>query len=253
MNKISKCASICSSLKIGNNNIIGKNVKIFENVSIGNNNKIYDNTIIYPNTKIGNNNIFLYRNKIGEIGVQSSFNTENFEFKYNGLEIGNNNFFHVDNIISNGYINKTIIGNNNKFLSEVYISHDNVIHDSVTFYPRVFSAGIVEYFNNSNIGANACIHQRCKIGNYSMIGMNSTITKNVFPFFIVINNKYIRINNKAIPDDFNINNYKEQLHKIIHYLYHNDNDNDNDCKLKQEINTLPKEILEIINNFLNKL
>jgi len=79
--------------------------------------------------------------------------------------------------------------------------------------------------------------------------MNSTITKNVFPFFIVINNKYIRINNKAIPDDFNINNYKEQLHNIIDHLYHNDND----CKLKQEINTLPKEILEIINNFLNKL
>ena len=106
MNKISKLAKICNTLNIGKNNIIGENVKIMENVIIGSNNKIYDNTIIYPNTIIGNNNIILSNNKIGEIGVQSKMNYENFEFKYNGLEIGNNNFFHVNNIIYNGFYKK---------------------------------------------------------------------------------------------------------------------------------------------------
>lgn len=54
-------------------------LKIMENVIIGNNNKIYDNTIIYPNTTIGNNNIFLNNNKIGELGVQSQVDYDNFK------------------------------------------------------------------------------------------------------------------------------------------------------------------------------
>ena len=139
MNQISKIASIPSCLKIGKNNIIGKNVKILENVIIGDNNKIYDDTIIYPNTKIGNNNIFLHRNKIGEIGVQSSFNTDNFEFKYNGLEIGNNNFFHVDNIVFNGYDNKTIIGDYNKILGA-----GSLLLNPLTEKPYLQKIGLIE-------------------------------------------------------------------------------------------------------------
>ena len=249
MNKISRCSSICSSLIIGKNNIIGKNVKIFENVTIGNNNKIYDNTIIYPNTKIGNNNIFLHRNKIGEIGVQSSFTTDNFEFKYNGLEIGNNNFFHVDNIIFNGYDKKTVIGNYNKILSESHIGHDTKIINNVILYPRCITGGHSTLLSNSVMGFNSTIQQRMVLGNYSMIGAGNNVSKNVFPFFIIINNKYIRTNNKAIPDDLNINNYKEQLDYIIDYIKRNNYD----CKIKKEINSLPLEISKIIIYFLGKL
>ena len=217
MNKISRCSSICSSLIIGKNNIIGKNVKIFENVTIGNNNKIYDNTIIYPNTKIGNNNIFLHRNKIGEIGVQSSFNTDNFEFKYNGLEIGNNNFFHVDNIIFNGYDKKTVIGNYNKILSESHIGHDTKIINNVILYPRCITGGHSTLLSNSVMGFNSTIQQRMVLGNYSMIGAGNNVSKNVFPFYIIVNNKYIRNNNKAIPVEFKIDNYKQQIDNIIDF------------------------------------
>ena len=66
----------------------------------------------------------------------------------------------------------------------------------------------------------AVIHQRLVIGQYSMIGANNTLTKNVFPYYININNKSTRLNTKKIDDI-----------TII----------ENDTKLK-----------EIYNNFLNK-
>jgi len=181
---------------IGNENQIDDDVIIEENVVIGNNNIIKNGTIIHKNTIIGNHNIILENNNLGSLAVIS--NHDYCDLKYNGLKIGNHNFFHINNIISSGFYNQTIIGDNNKLLSEIYISHDNIIHDHVTFYPRVFSAGIVEFFKYSNIGAGAYIQQRSKIGAFSMIGMNGVVTRNVMPFMINVNNKYLRVNDKQL-------------------------------------------------------
>lgn len=247
MNKISRLAKICNSLKIGKNNFIGENVKIMENVIIGSNNKIYDNTIIYPNTIIGDNNIILNNNKIGELGVQSNINYENFEFKYNGLEIGNNNFFHVNNIIFNGFTNKTLIGNNNKFLSEITIHHDSEIKNDIILYPRAMVAGFCKLLNNSVMGMNSTLQQRKVLGQYSMIGMNNPCSHNVFPFFIYFNNDYIRYNTHIIPEKFKINEYnlKEIIEKIKR-----DKFNEN---ILDEINQLPKIIKESIIDFYENL
>ena len=203
------------------------------------------NTIIYENTIIGDNNIILENNILGCLPVEA--NIEYNKMKCNGLIIGNNNFFHISNKISSGFYHKTIIKNNNKFLSDVYISHDNIIHNNITFYPRVFSAGLVKYFNYSNIGACACIHQHCKIGSYSMIGMNSTITKNVMPFFICINNKYTRLNKHVIPKNLNIDKYNTKLLKIISYI----KDTLIDENILKEIKDLPNEICEPILEIYN--
>ena len=247
MNQISKFAKICNSLTIGKNNLIGNNVKIMENVIIGNNNKIYDNTIIYPNTTIGNNNIFLNNNKIGELGVQSHINYDNFEFKYNGLIIGNNNFFHVNNIIFNGYENTTIIGDNNKFLSEVTIHHDTIIKNNVILYPRAMTAGFSKLLDNSVMGMNSSIQQRQVLGQYSIIGMNNPATHNIFPFFIYFNNQYVRYNTHKIPEDFEIN--KINLKRIINYI----KDNSFDQYIINEINNLPENIKEPILEFYDSL
>jgi UDP-N-acetylglucosamine acyltransferase len=193
------------------NNFIDSSVIIYDNVVIGNNNIIKANTIIYENTVIGNNNIILEYNILGCLPVEANIHYE--QIKSNGLIIGNNNFFHISNKISSGYYDKTIIGDNNKLLSDVYISHDNIIHNNITFYPRVFSAGIVEYFDNANIGAGAYIHQKCKVGSYSMIGMNCTITKNVLPFFVNINNKNFKLNKHKLPNG--ILEYSDLLNKIL--------------------------------------
>mgnify|MGYP003705855443 CR=1 FL=1 len=190
---------------IGKNNYIQSGVKLFDNIVIGDNNKIYDGTVIYPNTKIGNNNVILNNNILGEHPIVTNTANNNFEKKiFNGLEIGNNNFFHVSNLIFNGYVSKTIIGNNNKFLAEGHIGHDTNIHNNVVLYPRVITGGISTLMDYSTIGMQSSIQQNSVLGKYSMIGMGNIASHNVFPYFIYFNQKYLRLNNIKIPDNFNL-------------------------------------------------
>jgi acyl-[acyl carrier protein]--UDP-N-acetylglucosamine O-acyltransferase len=163
------------------------------------------------------------------------------------LEIGNNNFFHVNNIIFNGFTNKTLIGNNNKFLSEITIHHDSEIKNDIILYPRAMVAGFCKLLNNSVMGMNSTLQQRKVLGQYSMIGMNNPCSHNVFPFFIYFNNDYIRYNTHIIPEKFKINEYnlKEIVEKIK-----KDKFNEN---ILNEINELPKFIKETIIDFYENL
>ena len=243
MNKISKLSKFCRSLVIGKNNLIADNVKIMENVIIGDNNKIYDNTIIYPNTTIGNNNIFLNNNKIGELGIQSNVDYDNFEFKYNGLVIGDNNFFHVNNIIFNGYQNKTMIGDNNKILAENHIGHDTEIKNNVVLYPRCITGGGSKILSHSAMGFYSTIQQNSVLGSYSMIGAGNNVSHSVFPFFIYFNNQYIRYNTHIIPGEFEINQIN--LKEIINYVKKNSFDE----HIHKEITKLPENIKEHLLDF----
>lgn len=230
---------------IGINNFIDKNVIIHNDVVIGNNNKFYSGTIIYPNTKIGDNNIFLNNNIIGEFAVEAK---ETFiEKKFNGLEIGNNNYFHINNIIYNGYYEKTIIGNNNKFLSEVTIHHDNKIGNHVVLYPRACTAGLCTLMDYSTMGMNSSLQQKSVLGSFSMIGMGNIASHNIFPFYIYFNQKYQRFNKIKIPTDLNIDYYKNNIDEIILKLKNNFN-----TKIIDKYN-LSNNIKKYIIMFLNDI
>ncbi len=225
---------------IGKNNYISKKAIIYDNVKIGNNNKIYDDVIIYPNTIIGDNNIFFNGNIIGEYPVQSNGSFQDYDFtKTYGVIIGNNNFFHIKNIVFCGTEVNTTIGNNNKILCDCHINHDCFIGDNVTMYPRSTLCGFVKCLNNSNIGGAAFIHQKKIIGQYSMIGANNFVGKNVFPYYIFINNKCTRLNTLKIP-----NYIKENEIMILNLM--------NDYYKKRDIDTikLPIEIKYDLDIFL---
>ena len=149
----------------------------------------------------------------------------------------------MSNIIFSGIDDKTFIGNNNKFLAENHIAHDVKVFNNVTFYPRCIPGGYSVYLDYSNIGMSAIIHQKTVVGQYSMIGANSTITKNVFPFYININNKLHRLNEKKIPDG--VKKYDDILQEI----------NNNYIKKNYEISKyeLSGEINEILNKYLIKI
>jgi UDP-N-acetylglucosamine acyltransferase len=209
------------SIKIGENNVISKSAKIHENVIIGNNNKIYDDVIIYPNTIIGDNNIILNNNIIGEYPVQSSDNYRDYKFdNIYGTKIGNNNFFHVRNIIFGGTGRKTEINNNNNFLAECHIGHDSIVHNNVTFYPRVIMGGFSEYLDNSNIGGYSFIQQRKIVGQYCMVGGSQLVAKNVFPYFIFVKGKITRLNNIKLSDE--IKKHENEIKKIAEEYYNGD-------------------------------
>lgn len=211
--------NIFKNIKIGKNNYIESDVKIHENVIIGSNNKIYNGTIIYPNTIIGNNNVILNNNIIGEHPIEAK---EIFTNKIsNGIIIGDNNFFHINNIIFNGYYKKTEIGNNNKILSESHIGHDTIITNNVVIYPRCITGGLSKLMPYSTMGMYSSIQQKTILGHFSMIGMGNVSSHNIFPFFIYVNNKYLRLNTYKIPKELNIEVYEKELLNIINELKNN--------------------------------
>lgn len=232
---------------IGKNNIIGKNVKIMENVTIGDDNKFLGNITIYPNTRIGNKNIFLDGNRLGELPVHSGMSYDNFKFTYNGLRIGNDNIFHVDNKIFNGFDNETIIGNNCKFLAENHIGHDTIIEDGVVLYPRCITGGGSRLMSNSTMGFYSTIQQKKVLGSYAMIGAGNNASHNIFPFYIYFKNKYIRYNTMKIPKNINMEN--TDLKYLIDYIKKYSFDE----LVMNEINNLPESIKNPVLRFHSKL
>ena len=232
------------NIRIGKNNRISETAIIHKNVVIGDNNFIGDNVIILPNTVIGNSNHFFNGNVIGEFAINSSDDFRYYDlYKCKGVEIGDNNLFHVKNIIFSGIENKTFIGNNNKILGECHISHDVQIYDNITIYPRVIVGGFSELLNYSNIGMCAVIHQRKIIGQYSMIGGNNMVTKNVFPYYININNRPHRLNNVKIPE--NVKSLDSILRQIQEKIINKDYD--------LTIYELPFEVANDLILFISKI
>ena len=232
---------------LGENNKISDTAIIHDDVIIGNNNFIGDNVIIYPNTTIGNNNKIFNGNIIGEFAINASSGWGDYDlYKCKGVIIGNDNIFHIKNITFTGIENKTYIGNNNKILGDCHINHDTQIYNNVTLYPRVTTGGYTELLDNSNVGMCAVIHQKKIVGQYSMIGANNMVTKNVFPYYININNKPHRLNVMKIPENVNKldsilreieNNIQNGIYEIDKYNFPNEINNEltifiNKIKLK---------------------
>jgi UDP-N-acetylglucosamine acyltransferase len=237
-------SKVLSSLKniIGKNNCISGKAIIYNNVTIGNNNKIYNDVVIYPNTVIGDNNIIFNNNIIGEYPVQSNKNYRDYDFnKTYGTTIGNNNFFHIRNIIFAGIKRPTVINNDNTILSQVHIAHDAKIHDNVTLYPGAALSGFSECMDHSNIGAYGVIQQHRIVGKYSMVGGSQLVAKNVFPYFVYVNGKITRLNHIKLSDDILANEI--ELKKIAQEYYNGNRD--------LNLNELPTNIKSEIELFLS--
>ncbi len=179
---------ISNNAFIHKNAVIGKNVKIAPNVVIDENVKIDDNCEIYPNvhitgwTDIGENNKILNGAVLGG---------EPQDFHYKGersyVQIGNNNIIHEYVTIHRGTEpeSKTIIGNNNMFMAYSHCGHNVIVHNNVIIVNNTALGGYVEVFDNAFISSMVPVHQFCKIGKLAMIGMSSSINKDVPPFMIV--------------------------------------------------------------------
>ena len=95
------------------------------------------------------------------------------------IKIGKNN---VINEFCNVHLpkkkkKKTLIGNNNYFMNSTTVDHDCFIENNVVLSSNVVLGGNVHIMEGAQLGIKASVHQNQIIGSYSMIGMNSFITK----------------------------------------------------------------------------
>ena len=138
------------------------------------NNLIHKTAIInWKKLSIGKNNI------IGPYVVIGNIAQHPRSKSFGIIEIGDNN-------VLNEYCNihlptkhkkKTIIGNNNYLMNSSTVDHDCIIENNVVLSSNVILGGNVHIMEGAQLGIKVCIHQDKVIGSYSMIGMNSFITK----------------------------------------------------------------------------
>ena len=187
MSRIHPNSFISKEVQLGNNVKIGPFCYLNGDIKIDDNTELKSHISISGKTFIGKNNLFFPFSNIGCDPQDLKYKGENSE-----LIIGDNNIFRENITISKGTLDggmKTIIHNNNLFMTGVHIAHDCIIGNENILVNQVTLGGHVNIMNNVVVGGLSAIIQFVTIGSYSMIGGMSGIDKNVLPFSLVIGNR----------------------------------------------------------------
>ena len=174
---ISEKAKIATSATIGPYCIIGADVEI------GNDCSFLSHVVVKGPSIIEEGNIFYQFSTIGEDTPDKKYKGEKTK-----LLIGKKNIFREGVTVHRGTTqdkNETIIGNENLFMAYTHVAHDCIVGDKNVFANNAGIAGHVVVGNNITIGALTTIHQFCKIGDFSFVGMNTSITMDV-PAFVKV-------------------------------------------------------------------
>ena len=248
MSQIHPNSFISNEVELGNNVNIGPFCYLNGNIKIDDNTNLKSHVSISGKTTIGKNNIFYPFANIGCDPQDLKYKGEDSE-----LIIGNNNIFRENVTISKGTFDggmKTIINNNNLFMTGVHIAHDCIIGNENIFVNQVTLGGHVNIMNNIVIGGLSAVIQYVSVGSFSMIGGMSGIDKNVIPFSLVIGNraKLRGINLVGIRRK-NFNKLEISRINYIHEQYINGIDFDN----KDKIDAIFLEYDKILNRKLGHI
>jgi UDP-N-acetylglucosamine acyltransferase len=124
-------------------------------------------------------------NRIGSYAILGG---EPMDLKFRGevsaLEIGDRNTIREFSTIHRGTAaaGSTRVGNDNFIMAYVHITHDCQVGNSCIIPNAMQMAGHVVVEDFVTFGATVGIHQFCRIGTHSMVGMNSKVTKDILPF-----------------------------------------------------------------------
>lgn len=153
---------IGGEVSIGNNVYIGTGTKIVGKVIIGN------NVVIRENTVIGADGLSTDRDETGSAVTMPQYGSVIIE---DDVQIGSNT------VIARGAIDETILRKGSKIDNSVFISHNVEIGE------RTFIVGETILFGSSNTGknvlisGNSTIRNGVSIGDNSIVGMGSVVTK----------------------------------------------------------------------------
>lgn len=143
-------------------------------VEMGQGNYIGPHCLIKAGTKIGDNNRFEAFVSVGTPPEHRDY----FKERGRGVTIGDDCVFREFVTINSGCKEITKIGNKVTMLRGAHIGHDSTIGDFCNLSCSVLIGGHSYLFEGVNFGLGAMCHQFSVIGAYSMIGMNSVVTKN---------------------------------------------------------------------------
>lgn len=174
---IDPSAKLADDVSVGPWSIIGPNVEI------GSGTVIESHVIVKGPTVIGKNNRIFQFASVGE---------DTPDLKYNGeptrLVIGDNNTIREHVTIHRGTVqdrSETTIGNNNLLMCYVHVGHDCVIGNHCILVNNAALAGHVYVDDWAILSGYSQVHQFCRIGSHSFLGMGSGISKDV-PAYVTV-------------------------------------------------------------------
>jgi UDP-N-acetylglucosamine acyltransferase len=175
-------AIITEGAKIGTGTTVGAYSIIGPKVVLGKDNKIGPHVVLEGNTKFGDENTIFQFASVGAAPQDLKFRGED-----SVLEIGSRNIIREFVTLQpgtkgGGMITK--IGHSNLFMANCHVGHDAIIGDSNIFANSAAIAGHVTVGNGVTLGGLTGVHQFVKLGDYSLLGAGSMITKDIPPFCI---------------------------------------------------------------------
>ena len=159
-------------------NIIHPTAVIGENCELGDNNYIGPYCVL-EHCHIGDNNRFERFVSIGSPPEHKGLHLSGSNLY---VVIGNNCVFKEFVTINRGTVADTKIGDEVWFLRGSHGGHDSVVESKATISCSAIIGGHSIIMEGANLGLSAIIRQKLVVGPYAMVGMNSTVTKNIYPF-----------------------------------------------------------------------
>lgn len=177
---IHETAIISPGAKLGNNVKVGPWTYIGPDVELGDDCVVHSHVVIKGPSKIGKGNEFYQFSTIGE---------DTPDKKYAGeatwLEMGDNNIVRENVTIHRGTVQDkgiTKIGSNNLLMAYVHIAHDCIVGDNTIFANNASLAGHVEVGDWAILAGMVGVHQFCRIGAHSFVGLDTIVLKDIPPY-----------------------------------------------------------------------
>lgn len=140
-------------------------------------NKIHHTAIIYPCVKLGTGNII---GPYSVIGSNGEIRGKKFDEFKGSVSIGNNNVISEHVTIQRPFEEQsTVIGNDNLIMAHSHIGHDVHIGDQCEICTGTIIGGYTIIESGVKLKLGVTVRNRLRIGMKSLIGLGSTVVKNV--------------------------------------------------------------------------
>lgn len=166
---------------------LGSDVEIGAYAFVGTGTTLGDGTRLHHHASVEGNTVL---GTACEVYPYACIGGKTQDLKYKGgnpgLRIGDRNVFReyvtVHAATKDG--ENTIIGNGNNLLALSHVAHDCVLGDGIVMSNNAGLAGHVTVEDHVVIGANAGVHQFCRLGAFVMLSAYAKLVQDVPPFFI---------------------------------------------------------------------
>ncbi|MBC7370689.1 MAG: hypothetical protein H7326_03935 [Bdellovibrionaceae bacterium] len=162
------------------NNLIHPTAIIDPKAKLGKNNFVGPFCYVGPDVIIGDDNRFEAYVSIGTAAEHRDF----FRETPGPVRIGNGCVIREFVTINGGTVGVTLLGDSVVMLRGSHVGHDATIRNKANLSCNVLVGGHSIIGEGANLGLSAAIHQFRTVGAFAMVGMNSTVTRNVPPFVV---------------------------------------------------------------------